>query len=94
MKFMAFKVKKGNIMLIQSNYSSTSFNGHGAKKVSHVLRRLYDEAYHDRNVYNRPPIIKISTIMNDGVDVTGTASFYEGKFVGLDFPEGQERYRN
>lgn len=81
-------------MLIQPNYNSASFNGHGARRVNHVMQRLYDFAYEDRSIYNRPPIIKISTKMKDGIDVTGTVSFSQGKLVGLDFPKGQERYRS
>ncbi len=80
-------------MLIQSNYSSTSFNGHGARRVNDIMRRLYNEAYQNRGISNRPPIIKISTTMKDGVEVTGTASFCQGRFIGLNFPKGQERYR-
>jgi hypothetical protein len=82
-------------MKIQS-VNNTTFQGNNPKRaarnIGQVMERLYQTAYVEPS--EASDIIQISTKMKNGVEVSGIASFDNGKFVNLRFPYEQAKYRS
>lgn len=87
-------------MQIQSvnNYPKASFRGHGARHIGQVMNKLYDSAYRKGLFVGGgaeiPDILSVSTTLNNGLEVTGIASFERGRFASLSLPYEHAQYRS
>lgn len=83
-------------MKIQQVAPSQTFCGsnpkRGARHIGQVLNKLYEAAY--RDMPQQSDIIQISTKLNNGLEVTGVATFDKGKFINLSFPYEHAQYRS
>lgn len=79
-----------------NNYNQTSFRAHGARHIGQVMNKLYDSAYR-KGLFpgaEIPDILSVSTVLKNGLEVTGIATFDRGKFVSLSLPYEHAQYRS
>ena len=74
------------------NNNTPKFQGHGARRFSDVMNRLYREV-NSGLVPFESDIIELSTIMKDGTEVSARANFAGGRFRGLVFPNELLQYK-
>ena len=81
-------------MQIQRINNSQNFQGHGAKRFSDIMNRLYKDAYKGGFLPEEIDVIQLTSKMNDGVEVSAIANFLDGKFIGLKFPYCHVKYKS
>ena len=80
-------------MQIQKINSTPNFQGHGAQTFGDVMNRLYRETHISGYNPKQGDVIQLTSKMRDGVEVSATATFFDGRFVGISFPQKFSRYR-
>lgn len=64
----------------------------GARYIGQVMNKLYEQAYKDMPVHS--DIIQVSTKLENGLEVSGIATFDRGRFINLSLPYEHARFRS
>lgn len=83
-------------MKIQTNNNNNlNFQAHLPKKFSGIMNYLYKNSQKvTPDTFERNDIIRISTQLENGKNISGNVNFFNGKYIGLVLDEGYENFRS
>lgn len=83
-------------MFIDNNYASrTSFSGHHLpKKFSSMMNYIYKKTFNNYpDIFESKNIVRVSTQLDNGEEVSGYVNFHNGKYNGLVLDKGYEHLK-
>ena len=82
------------LTILPTNYCNNSYNpsfrAHLPKNFEGMMNKIYTEM---PDIFENRDALKVSTILENGLDVSGTAYFSQGRYCGLTMDNGFESYK-